>query len=135
MTLTGEQLLIIGLCITGILVVCGFMKLLRSDRTLIVLTILTIPIGVFGLYLRGDNTEMVNGNGSTYMISPFVYVTSFALLRMLFKSIYKMEPTYERFSWFDAEEGRKQNWLDVTVHIVPMLLSFVVPILIDKIIK
>ena len=135
MIVKGEQLLIIGLCITGILAVCGFMKLLRSDRTLIILTVLTIPIGVFGLCLIGDNTEMVNGNGATTLVSPFIYITSYALLRMLYKRIYKMEPTYERFSWYDAEEGRKQNWLDVTVHILPMLLGFIVPIIIEEIIN
>lgn len=132
MELTGENIMMIGLILTGILVVCGFMKLLRSNKTLIIITILTIPIAVLGLFMRGKETEMVNGNGAKFLISPFIYITSFALLRMLFKNIYKMEPTYEKHSWYDAEDGRNQNWLDLIVHILPMILSFIVPILIDK---
>ena len=134
MTLTGSQILIVGLILTGVLVTCGFMKLLRSNRVLFILTPIAFIIGLYGVLIRGAQTEMVNGNGSDFLLAPFVYISSYALLRMLYRKVYKVEPTYERYSWYDAEEGRKQNWLDVTVHILPMMLSFVVPIIVGKII-
>jgi len=132
MTPTGTQALIIGLILTGTLVTCGFMKLLRSNKILTVLTLVALLIGIYGLLIRGEETEMPNGNGADFLAAPFVYVVSYALLRMLYKRVYKMEPTYERYSWYDAKEGRNQNWLDVTVYILPMLLSFVVPLMMGK---
>lgn len=133
MNLPGGTLLIIGLGASGTLAIYGYLKMLRSDKLLFILTVLSAIFGIIGLGLRSEATEMVNGNGATAMISPFVYIVSYAMLRWIYKKIYKMEPTYNRSSWYDHEEGRKQNWLDVIVHIIPMILCWVVPILIDEI--
>jgi hypothetical protein len=132
--LTGNQILIIGLSLTVIIGTCGFMKLLRSNKTLFILSIITAVIGIYGILIRGVQTELVNGNGADFLIAPFTYITTYAFLRMLYKKIYKVEPTYARYSWYDAEEGRKQNWFDVSVYILPMMLSFVVPIIIGNLI-
>lgn len=48
------------------------------------------------------------------------------------KEIKKYLKNTNRSSRYDYEEGRNQNWLDVIVHIIPMILCWVVPILIDK---
>ncbi|WP_224490964.1 hypothetical protein [Robertkochia flava] len=126
MTLTEKQILILSLVLTGILVVLGFMKLLRSNRILLILTPISLVVGLWGMLISGVKTETINGNGAEFLIAPFVYLSSYSLLRMLYKKLYKVEPTYNRFSWYDKEEGRKQNWLDVTVHILPMVLGFFV---------
>jgi uncharacterized membrane protein len=131
MTLTPNQISMIAFIITAIIAVCGFMKLLRSNKVLIILLTITFPIAIFGLIIRGVNTEMVNGNAADMLLSPFIYVASYALLRLVFKRIYKMEPTYERYSWYS--DGRKQNWLDVIVHVIPLMLSFTLPFLIENI--
>lgn len=133
MTLTPNQISMIAFIITAIIAVCGFMKLLRSNKVLIILLTITFPIAIFGLIIRGVNTEMVNGNAANMFLSPFIYVASYTLLRLVFKRIYKMEPTYERYSWYDYSDGRKQNWLDVIVHLIPLMLSFTLPFLIENI--
>ena len=132
MEISGQQILIISLILYTITVTCGFMKLLRSDKTLLTLSIVTLIIAVFGLLIRSEQTQMVNGNGATFLIAPFIYTISYLLLRKLYKFKYKIEPTYNRRSWYDSEDNRNQNLLDVTVHILPMLLGFIIPLTYDK---
>jgi len=131
MTLTPSQISIIGFVIAAIIAVCGFMKLLRSDRVLFFLFPITLIIAVIGLIIRSDNTRMVNGNAADMLLSPFIYVASYTLLRYVYKRIYKVEPTYERYNWFDYEDGRKQNWLDVLVHLIPLMLCMTLPFVIE----
>ena len=132
MEISGQQILIISLILYTIIVTCGFMKLLLSDKTLLTLSIVTLIIAVFGLLIRSEQTQMVNGNGATFLIAPFIYTISYLLLRKLYKFKYKIEPTYNRRSWYDSEDNRNQNLLDVTVHILPMLLGFIIPLTYDK---
>ncbi len=132
MEFSGQQILIISLTLYGILISCGFMKLLRSDKTLLILSIVTLIIAVFGLLIRSEQTQMVNGNGATFLIAPFIYTISYLLLKKLYKFKYKIEPTYNRSSWYDSEDDRNQNLLDVTVHILPMILGVVVVLFYDN---
>ncbi len=125
----------IGTLIFGILVILGFAKKLRNDTTLIILLVVTGIIGGIGIWIRDPEYEIPKGNEADFLIMPFAYVVAYKLLRKLYKSIYKVEPTYNRSSWYDYEEGRKQNWLDLLVHIAPIIISGLTPLVIGKLLK
>jgi hypothetical protein len=95
-------------------------KKLRNDRLLKVSSIITLLFAIPGVLIRTPEAAMLMG--------AFVQVVSYAFLRYLFKRKYNFEPTYNRMSWYDHEEGRKQNWLDVIVFVVPTMLSFTIPL-------
>ena len=120
----------VGIAITCGLAFCGFMKWLRNDRRLAVLFILTGVLAVIGVVGRVPGNARLNSADG--LLGPLAYVASYALLRQAYKSIYRREPTYERASWYDREEGRKQNWFDVTVHILPMLIGMAVPLIVTQ---
>jgi hypothetical protein len=95
-------------------------KKLRNSKSLNIAALLTFPFALLGFWLTIPEAAMFAG--------AFVYVAGYACLRFLFKKIYNIEPTYNRGAWYDAEEGRKQNWFDVVVFILPLMSSMVVPI-------
>ena len=129
----SDTLFISGLILTCIVAYLGFDKKLRSSRTLTHLLIPAFIIALIGLWIRSSDTEQKGANAADALLSPLVYILCYAGLRALYKYIYNMEPTCDRYSWYDSEEGRKQNWLDVVVHIVPMLIAFVFPVAIKGI--
>jgi len=120
----------VGMWITCGLAFCGFMKWLRNDRTLAVLLILTGLLAVIGV--GGRVPENPHLNSSDGLLGPLAYVASYALLRYAYKAIYRREPTYDRGSWYDREEGRRQNWFDVAVHILPWMIAIAVPFVLTR---
>jgi len=95
-------------------------KKLRNDRSLRISSIITLLFAIPGVLIRTPEAAMLMG--------AFVQVVTYAFLRYLFKRKYSFEPTYNRMSWYDSEEGRKQNWFDVIVFVIPILLSFTIPL-------
>ena len=106
------------------------MKWLRNDRVLWALLLATAVLAVYGLLERvPENTRLNTWDG---LMGPFAYVASYASLRYLYKHIFHREPTYMRGSWYDWEEGRRQNWFDVAVHVLPMMVALAVPVLLTR---
>jgi hypothetical protein len=104
-----------------ILYMLAFYKKLRNDRLLTILLLITLFFGGLGMILKTPEASM--------FIGPFVYIGSYGLLRYAYLNKYKIEPTYNRTSWYDADEGRKQNWLDVITFVIPIVLSFILPLI------
>ncbi len=125
----------VGLLLTGILAIAGFLKKLRSDRTLFVLLLISIPIAVCGLLLRSPEYQMKGANAADMLLGPFFYIVMYGSLRHLYKKKYKREPTYHRASWYDPDEKRKQNALDVIVHIFPVISAVFFPVIITALLK
>lgn len=121
-----------GLIVTGIIALLGFGKKLRSNKRLAILFVITSIVAIVGLILRNDVVEQRISNPADSLISPLAYVLCYAGLRQMFKAVYKMEPTYQRYRWYDKEDGRKQNVLDVLVHIFPLMVAVFVPFIIGS---
>jgi hypothetical protein len=131
--MTADSIFWIGIIALGILSTCGFLLLLRNNKILFILFILTLIMAIIGVVIRGENTKMINGNAADNLLGPFIYICSYMLLRHLYKTINHKEPTFNRYSWHS--EGRKQNWLDVSTYITPMILGFVIPVIIGLVFK
>lgn len=135
MTVKNEIVWWTGLLFTGILAIAGFLKKLRKDRTLFVLLLISIPIAVSGLLLRSPEYQMKGANGADILLGPFVYIVMYGGLRYVYKKIYKREPTYNRSSWYDPEEKREQNIMDVFAHVFPLMGAVLLPIIITAVLK
>jgi hypothetical protein len=83
-----------GLALPIIIALAGVDKRLRSDRTLLVVGVVALTIGIVGFLIRSESTGMARGNAADFLFGPFIYVLSYGLLRKLYKSIYNVEPTY-----------------------------------------
>jgi hypothetical protein len=119
----------IGLGLAGALELAGLELKLRDDVIITKVTVLTAILGVFGFALRSDALEMGAANAADWLWCPFIYITAYAFLRFLYKRTYHREPTYNRSSWYDPNDRRRQNSFDVAVHIVPIILSMSGPLL------
>jgi hypothetical protein len=117
----------IGLALIIIIALAGVDKRLRSDKSILIVGIVTLAIGLVGLLIRSDATDMPRGNAADFLFGPFVYVLSYSLLRKLYKSIYNVEPTYVWLNTYDLEDMRKVNLLDKVVHVLPLLLGMGLP--------
>lgn len=95
-------------------------KKLRNNHALKVATLITFPFAVLGVLLKTSESAMFSG--------AFVYIITYSALRYLFKKKYEFEPTYNQMSWYNSEDGRKQNWFDVIVFVIPIMTSFIVPL-------
>jgi len=112
--------LYLGLAPSFIVYILASYKKLRNNRVLTRLAIVTLLIALLGVF--------INKEGSLFLASAFFYVIIYAGLRYIYLKKYSIEPTYNRASWYDPEEGRKQNWLDVIVFVIPLMLSLVMPL-------
>lgn len=74
--------------------------------------------------------EMEKGNVATAFFSPIIYISTYQLLRIIFKKMKGIEPAYEFAATYDFTDKRKLNFLDYIVFVVPMGLSFVSSLLI-----
>lgn len=131
MELSANTILIIGYLMTTTLAVFGFMKMLRDDRVIKTVTTISVLIALVGLLIRNDQTKDLAGNSADSFFGPLIYIVSYALLRFVYKRKFHVEPTYDRNSMFDKADGRRQNWLDITVHVLPFFLSLIIPLLIE----
>ena len=95
-------------------------KKLRNNRALIILSITSFLLAIPGVLIKVPEAAMLTG--------AFIYLISYSLLRYIYIKKYSFEPTYNKSSWYDANEGRRQNWLDVIVYVMPILLSMIVPV-------
>jgi uncharacterized membrane protein YfhO len=128
MSVSSNTIFYIGYIPTGILALLGFMKVLRNDKLIKTIFILALHFAILGFFINIKDDEIASGFTPAVFAAPLVYILSFALLRFLYKALYRVEPTYNRVSWYDEGDKREQNWFDVLVHILPMLLSFVFPL-------
>jgi hypothetical protein len=109
------------------LAVCASMKLLRNDRLIKRVIISAMLFATVGFFLEIKGDDIGSGFAPAVFAAPLVYILSYALLRNLYKALYRVEPTYNRASWYDHEDKRRQNWFDVLVHILRWLLSLAFP--------
>lgn len=116
-----------------ILAMFGMAKRLRDNQTLKTLLWITTLVGVTGSSLRFFPNMDISLLTTWSFWNPFVYITLYAGLRHAYRLCYQREPTYHKASWFDPEEGRKQNTFDVFVHLFPMLMALIFPFIMQKI--
>lgn len=122
----------LGFILWFILVMLCYFKMLRDNKRLIILLLVASLFAVYAFILR-ENGQPFSGRyrGSNFLFSPFLYVLSYGILRYLYKDTYKREPTYDRHSWHDVDEGRDQNVFDVIVFVFPLFFSVLFPFLIS----
>ena len=97
-------------------------KKLRNSTSINFVVFITLLISIPGFLIKAPEAGMLTGG--------LAYIICYAALRHVYVRIYNIEPTYNRMSWFDPEDSRRQNWLDVVVFAIPLLLSFVIPLII-----
>ncbi|WKZ67523.1 MAG: hypothetical protein QY325_06260 [Flavobacteriales bacterium] len=103
------------------------MKWLRNDHLLLVLLVSTGALAVVGIIGRvPENLRLNTWDG---LLGPFSYVACYASFRYLYKRVFRREPTYNRGAWYDWHEGRSQDWCDVAVHVLPLMIALAVPVL------
>lgn len=114
----------IGLIIWLIFTILGLFKKLRSNQAIIFSLFVSGLIAIVPIITMLDNESTAeNLNQNKGLLLPFIYVVLYGSLRMLYKRMYHREPTYYRAAWYDPEDARNQNFLDVIVYISPMILS------------
>ena len=128
MTVTLNTLFFIGCIPTGLLVLLGFAKVLRNDRLIKKIIVLALLFASLGFFIQVEDKDVGPGFAPATLAAPLVYILSYTILRFIYKSLYKVEPTYNRSSWYDHEDNRRQNWLDVFVHLFPWLFSLIFPL-------
>jgi hypothetical protein len=122
-------MLFLGLGTTCIIGVLTSNKLMRNNKVLVGLLIVSIAMTISQIVLSIHEKTFKRATLSDALYSPLVYVIFYNCLRHAYLRIFGIEPTYNRMSWYDPEDGRKQNWLDVIVYITPFFLSLGFPIL------
>ncbi len=114
---------------TGALTFFGFLKKLRNNNLLWVLGILTFILGVTGYLLSSSSVGLIPERLSYLLFGPFIYILVYSILRRVYIKIYNLEPSYDRHSLYDVDDGRKLNAFDVCVYVLPMICSFIIPVL------
>ena len=62
---------------------------------------ITLLISIPGFFIKAPEAGMLTGG--------LAYIICYAALRHVYVRIYNIEPTYNRMSWFDPEDNRRQN--------------------------
>ncbi|GAB3235634.1 hypothetical protein GCM10027346_25530 [Hymenobacter seoulensis] len=125
----------IGTGLTLALLLLGLEKQLRNNSLLKIILSVTLFIGCLGFYIRSPAYQSVGANAADSLWSPFFFILSYVALSWVYIRIYQQNPTYYRNSWYDPNEGRNQNWLDVVVHLVPLPIGLLLPMFITHLLK
>ena len=124
---TAQIVEYIGIGYWGILFISVCWGLLRNDKYLIIQFVLSLAALYYGLkYYPMELQTQGNSNAAGFLFSPIVFVSSYALLRIGYKKIYKFEPDLEAYSNFSNRDKRGLNFLDYVTSITPMVLSIVI---------
>ena len=126
---------LIGLGLLGAVAIAGFYKKLRDNKVILMLLFPALLLAAFGLLIRSPELQQKGANSADFFISPLIYLLSYGTLRHIYKKQYGVEPTYNRSSWYDPEEGRKQNGFDVLVFILPVFIAAIFPVLITSLLN
>lgn len=129
--MTSNEIFILNTLLCGILSFMGMFKHLRNNQTIQTLLIISAFYGFVSIFIHVFIVWMDDLSSYSFW-NPFVYIALYGVLRYLNISIYHREPTYNKASWYDPSEGRKQNTLDVLVHLLPMGVSLIFPFLVKK---
>lgn len=129
--MTTEIVLYSGFGLCSIFWLLGISKKLRSDKRILIALIASVVITIIGCIIYSDNYKMTGMNASNIYFGPLIYMITYSTLRYIYKKKYNQEPTYNKSSWYDYEEGREQYWLDLVVYISPIFLSVLIPIVIS----
>jgi hypothetical protein len=131
--MTDDTAKIFAFILWFVIVILGFYKKLRDNKTLLILHFITFVVAIYAIVLKTEGQPFTGRfRNSDFLFAPFIYVFIYGLLRMLYKDMYQREPTYNRSSWYDEEEGRNQNIFDVIVFIFPLLFSLLSPVLLNQ---
>lgn len=122
-------MLFLGLGATCVVGVLTSYKLMRNNKVLIGLMIVSLGMAISQVILSINENTFKRATLSDALYSPLVYVISYNSLRYVYIRMYGLEPTYNRMSWYDPKDGRRQNWFAVVVYVAPLFLSLGFPIL------
>ncbi len=125
--LAKEDLLLGSLLIFLLVFFMVAINFLRNDKRIFKVILFLIMIFLTELLLIKFQFIELNNFDSIYLIiTPMVYIITYFILRKIFIYLYGMEPTYNRSSWFDYSEGRRQNGGDMMVFFIPLILAVTV---------
>ena len=125
---------ILGFILYFVVGMLGFLKKLRNDRIIFILIKSTGLISVYAIFLKIQGLPFIGRvRDSDALFLPFIYLLTYAVLRHFYKKTYNREPTYNRTSWYDSDEGRELNFFDVAVFILPPFFSILFPVLLSYI--
>ncbi len=129
MNLTSQHIFWIGSGITLIFFMVVYLKLHRRKHVLISLFIIGLISFLIGLKLLSNpNYKMEIGHAATAFFSPIIYISVYNSLRLIFKRITGVEPTYEFASDYDKKDKRGLSIFDYIVYILPFLIAVTVPL-------
>jgi hypothetical protein len=108
----------------GVSILLTSIKLMRNKKVRISFMGLGLMMSVSQIILAIHEHTFTRVTNSDTLHLPLFYLTVYNCLRYVYVKVYGVEPTYNKASWYDHDDGRKQNWFDVVVFFVPLLLSF-----------
>jgi hypothetical protein len=123
MITTQFYMMYIGAGAWGVSILLTDLKLMRNNK---------VRMSCMGLGLMMSGTQIILAihehtftrvTNSDALHMPLFYLTVYNCLRYAYIKVYGVEPTYNKASWYDPKDGRKQNWFDVVVFFIPLLLS------------
>ncbi|MBS7566278.1 hypothetical protein KHS38_17860 [Mucilaginibacter sp. Bleaf8] len=122
-------MLFLGCGVTCVAILMASNKVMRNNKALLGLLIVSLCMAIFQVLLSLHENTFKKPTLSDSFYSPLIYVVSYNSLRYAYVQAYGVEPTYNRSSWYDPEDGRSQNWLDVVVYAFPIFFSMGFPII------
>ncbi len=132
--MTSNEIFILNTVLWAILSFMGMFKHLRNNQTILTLLVISALYGCVSVFVHIFISRMDDLSSYSFW-SPFVYLVLYGFLRYLYLKIYHREPTYNKASWYDPEEGRNQNTLDLLAHLLPMGVSLIFPFLVKKLLS
>jgi len=121
---TAQLIEYVGIGYWGILFISVFWGILRKDKYLIFQFIMSLVALYYGFkYYPLELQTHGNKNAAGFLFSPILFVTTYALLRIAYKRIYKFEPDLEAYSKYSSRDKRGLNFLDYVTSVTPMVLS------------
>lgn len=102
-------------------------KILKNQKTYLVLFGLTILIALFGcLNIDREPLQMGKGNAAEWTFLPVLFMIYYWIFRQLFMKIYKNEPLMPGYMYtsLEQEEHRRLHIGDFLFTIVTLVLPF-----------
>ena len=131
MQLTPSQIFWLGSGITLIFFMMVFLKLHRKKGVLISLFIVGLISLIIGIILMSNpEFEMKKGHAATTFFGPIIYISTYQILRIIFKKQTGIEPAYEFASTYDSKDKRGLGVFDYIIFIFPFVLATAISLII-----
>ncbi len=124
METSGAMLTIIGFAFWFGPMVLIHLGKLRNANSLSILLVIHLLLLAYGIFILDECISYAsNNNVARVLFCPFIYISLFALLRMIFWKVYELEPDMAHYSRYSRFDNRKINFFDGVVFLLPILVS------------